>query len=89
MASTRREELERRYHKMRDRCGMELHRFVRLEEDEARRFQRRFQVHSCLMCFLLVMTVLNMSDVVSVSVLAGTTFGVNSLQEAIDKVGRF
>jgi len=89
MASTRREALERRYHRCRDKLGMELHRFVKLEEEEAARFRRRFHIHLCLMGVLLFLTVLGVDDMISTPVIVSSSAGINLLQEAIDRIGQF
>lgn len=87
------EELERRYHLLRDKLGLEMHRFVKTEEEaeerEIARMRRRFHIHVCLLGVSAVLTYLSIVGVVSIIVVTGTSTSLLIAQEYIDRIGRF
>ncbi len=93
MRSTLSEELERRYHLARANFGLQLHKFVKTEEEaeeaEIARMRRRFHIHVCVLSLSGLLTYLSLIGVVSVIVVTGTSTSLLVFQEYIDRVGRF
>ncbi len=83
------EDLERAYHRMRDKLGLELHRFVRDEAEDVEKFRRRFHIHLCLLTVNGVVTYLSLVGIVSITLVTGCTTGVLVIQEYVDRIGRF
>lgn len=83
------EALERFYHRTRDWLGLGLHKFVRDEEDDARKFNRRLHVHLCLLTFNGCLSYFSVIGMVSVTVLTSATTTVLILQEVFDRAGKF
>lgn len=83
------EAIERFYHRCRDWLGLELHKFVRDEEDEARKFSRRLHVHVCLLGVNGCLTYFSVIGIVSAVTLTSTTTMILLAQEVFDRAGRF
>jgi hypothetical protein len=90
VSSPRREALELRYHRARDRFGLELHKFVKSEEEEADRFRRRMHIHLGSICVSwLVSYLFSLTGVATVLVVTASPAMFQILTEVIDNIGRF
>lgn len=89
LSSRQRDALALFYHKCRDRLGLQLHRFVKLEAEEETRFRRRMHLHICLLCVSGGLSFASVVSLVSVTYVTGATTFILIIQETIDYIGRF
>jgi len=79
--------MTRRYHVCLVRITGELHKFVRLEEEDAARMQRRLHIHLCLLGCSAAISF--SGGMLGADIVGGVSFTTLAVQELIDRVGRF
>ncbi|HEY1700749.1 MAG TPA: hypothetical protein VGG75_13635 [Trebonia sp.] len=82
------ERMTRWYHVTRAKLDVGLHKFVKSEEEEAVKMQRRLHIHMCLLgCSGLISFV--GGPILGADVVGGVSFTTLAVQEFLDYVGRF
>jgi hypothetical protein len=80
--------LGQRYHRLRERCGLGLHEFVKADADETEKFRRRFHLHLCMLSITALALTLSVMSVIDSTMFIGLTVLANGTQEALDYVGK-
>lgn len=82
------ERMTRWYHVTRVKLDIGLHKFVRDGEEDAQRMQRRLHIHLCLLgCAGLVQFF--GGPLLGVDAVSGISFATLTVQEMIDRIGKF
>ena len=71
------------------RVDHRLEKLVLADEDEVARLRRRMHLHLCLIALATGLALLSVWSIVDASSAVCLTLGLNSVQEALDYVGRF